>query len=93
MNSLEILQIITNLPVQSTKVFPRDKISRRWVRPSATVFSTAGSKKPGLHCVAIYVDDHYQGRYFDSYGIKLFIPEHVNRIKKNCKYTLECAKS
>ena len=85
MNSLEILQIIANLPCLSTGVYPSDKIPRRWATPSAMVFNTDGSKKPGLHWVAVYVDDQHQGWYFDSYGLKPYIPEHVNRIRKNCK--------
>ena len=31
------------------------------------------------------VDDRYRGWYFDSYGLKPFVPEHINRIRKNCK--------
>lgn len=85
MNSLEILQIIANLPCRSMGVFPSDKIPKRWTRPYAMVFNTDGSKKPGSHWVAIYVDDQFRGWYFDSYGIKPYIPEHINRIRKNCK--------
>ena len=85
MNSLEILQIIANLPCRSMGVSPSDEIPKRWTRPSAMVFNTDGSKKPGSHWVAIYVDDQFRGWYFDSYGIKPYIPEHINRIRKNCK--------
>jgi len=38
-----------------------------------------------MHWVAIHVDSHGTGHYFDSYGIPPFIPDHIKSLRKNCK--------
>ena len=38
-----------------------------------------------MHWVCIYVDKSGDGWYFDSYGLPALIPDHINRIRKNCK--------
>ena len=85
MNSLEIHRALMLLPDHTTGVYPSDMIPETWEKPAALVFNTDNSKKPGSHWVATYVDEKSCGFYFDSYGIKPCVPDHVLRLRKNCK--------
>lgn len=85
MNSLEILRALALIPDHTIGVYPSDMIPETWQIPAALVFNTDNSKKPGTHWVAAYVDRKSSGYYFDSYGIKPYIPDHVMRLRKNCK--------
>lgn len=85
MNSLEILQLLAHLPNHTIGVYPSDKIPKKWTIPSALVFNTDNSKRPGIHWVSVYVDKNQCGCYFDSYGLAPFVPSHINRIRRNCK--------
>lgn len=85
MNSLEILQALAFLPSHTIGVYPSDMIPETWEKPAALVFNTDSSKKPGAHWVATYVNEKSYGYYFDSYGIKPYIPDHVSRLRRNCK--------
>ena len=38
-----------------------------------------------MHWVAAYVNKSCDGLYFDSFGIVPVIPDHINRLHKNCK--------
>lgn len=85
MDSLEIYHILTNLPNHTIGVYPSDMIPETWEKPVAFVFNTDSSRKPGAHWVAAYVDEKSRGHYFDSYGLKPQIPDHIARLRKNCK--------
>lgn len=49
------------------------------------VINTDPHTKPGMHWIAIYVDSSGHGLFFDSYGNPPFVPDHINRLRKNCK--------
>lgn len=85
MDSLEIHRVLVNLPNHTIGVYPSDMIPETWEKPVAFVFNTDNSKKPGSHWVAVYVDKKSRGHYFDSYGLKPYIPDHIARLRKNCK--------
>lgn len=85
MNSLEILRALALIPDHTIGVYPSDMIPETWQIPAALVFNTDNSKKSGTHWVAAYVDRESSGYYFDSYGLKPYIPDHVMRLRKNCK--------
>ena len=85
MNSLEILRALSFVPDHTIGVYPSDMIPESWQMPATLVFNTDNSKKPGTHWVAVYVDRKSCGYYFDSYGMKPHIPDHVMRLRKNCK--------
>ena len=85
MNSLEILQILSHLPCHTVGVFPSDMIPQTWQKPTAFVFNTDSSKKPGTYWVAVYVDQKSNGYFFDSYGLPADVPSYVQRMRKNCK--------
>lgn len=55
------------------------------MKPTAMVINTDNHKKSGAHWLAIYVDKSNNGFYFDSFGFAPFIPEHIQRLRKNCK--------
>lgn len=86
MNTLEIQQALNFIPQHTTGVFPADKIPKVWPKPIAIVANTDGSKKPGQHWVAIYVGRDGRGWYFDSYGLPPIIPQHLSRLRENCKF-------
>lgn len=86
MNSLEILKNLSVIDTHTVGVFPADQIPRVWTKPTAFVLNTDDHTKPGMHWVAVHVDKLGNAMYFDSYGIPPFIPEHFNRLRKNCKH-------
>ena len=51
------------------RVYPRDKIPTVVKYPSAYVFNSDPSSKPGEHWIALYFDKKRRGEYFDSYGV------------------------
>ena len=85
MDSLEVLKSLLSIPDHCVGVFPADQIPRVWTCPTAYVFNTDDHRKPGTHWVSIYVDTKRNGYYFDSYGIEPMVPDHINRLRKNCK--------
>ena len=85
MNSLEILNSLLLIPRHTVGVFPADRIVEKWIKPCAFVFNTDNHSGPGLHWLAIYVDKNSDGWFFDSFGRKPFIREHLRVIRKNCQ--------
>lgn len=86
MNSLDILQTLTQIPPQhAIGVWPSDLIPKKWGKPAAFVFNSDNSKKPGTHWTATYLDVKSHGYYFDSYGMPPFVPDHIDRLRENCK--------
>lgn len=85
MNSLEILNALLLIPRHTVGVFPADRIVEKWVKPCAFVFNTDNHSRPGPHWLAIYVDKNSNGWFFDSYGRKPYIREHLRVIRKNCR--------
>lgn len=57
-----------------------------WTKPTAFVFNTDDHTKSGMHWVAVYVNESNNGWYFDSYGLPPFVPDHINRLRRNCKH-------
>lgn len=85
MNSLQILQSLRSIKDHTVGVYPADRIPRVWTYPTAFVVNTDGHKLPGAHWVAMYVDRHGHGWYFDSYGLPPIIPQHLSRLRRNCR--------
>ena len=54
------------------------------MKPTAYILNTQGHKLPGAHWVCVHVDK-FDDWYFDSYGFPLLVPDHINRLRKNCK--------
>ena len=38
-----------------------------------------------MYWVAFYIDKFSNGLYFDNFGLPPIIPDHINRLRKNCK--------
>lgn len=55
------------------------------MKPTAFIFNTDKASRSGSHWVAIHVDSSGLGVYFDSFGLPPYIPDHINRLRKNCK--------
>ncbi|XP_051160512.1 uncharacterized protein F54H12.2-like [Leptopilina boulardi] len=67
-------------------VFPADHIPTVLMLPCAIVVNTDGHTKPGTHWIAIHIDRHGTGTYFDSYGLPPFVPQHLTCLRRNCTY-------
>ena len=85
MDSLQILQILSRSQSHTVGVFPADQIPRVWTKPTAFVVNTDDHTRPGMHWVAVYVNKSCDGLYFDSFEIPPVIPDHIKRLRKNCK--------
>ena len=81
--SLKILKILSS--IQTRAVFPADQIPRLWTKPTTFIVNTDDHTKPGMLWVAFYVNKFSNGLYFDSLGLPPVIPDHINRLRKNCK--------
>lgn len=66
-------------------MYPADRIPKVWTKPTAIVVNTDGCKLPGSHWIAMYVDRNGRGWFFDSYGLPPIVPQHLTRLRKNCK--------
>ena len=64
-------------------VYPRDKIPTVVKYPSAYVFNSDPSSKPGEHWIALYFDKKRRGEYFDSYGVGPQMHNLNNFMEKN----------
>ena len=85
MDSLQILKSLSKIHSHTVGVFPADQIPRVWMRPAAFIVNTDDHTKSGTHWVAIYIDKCSNALYFDSFGLPPFVPDHINRLRKNCK--------
>ena len=47
------------------------------------VFNTDIHTQPGPHWVAVFLDKQGRGVFFDSYGMALLVPQHLQSIKRN----------
>lgn len=86
MNTREIYESLQYLPLSTFGVYPADQIPRVWTLPAGLVVNTDKGDGPGEHWVAMYVDDKRKGVYFDSYGLPPIIPQHLARLRRNCKF-------
>ena len=87
MNTLEILEYLSDIPNHTVGVFAADEIPKKWGKPAAFVFNTDDNTKPGHHWVGVYVDkNNNKGWFFDSYGLPPIVPNHSKCSQKNCNY-------
>lgn len=88
MNTAQITQILQTDPWTRDVfqgVYPRDQLPRTISKyPSAYVCNTQPHTDEGEHWIAIYLDEHGQGEYFDSYGLPPLHRTFVNYLKKHC---------
>ena len=84
MNSLDLLEALKRIETHTIGVYPADKIPKFWGKPAALIVNTDDHTKPGTHWVALYVNGNGNGYYFDSYGLPPIIPQHLNRLRRNC---------
>lgn len=85
MNSLQILHCLRGIENHTTGVYPADRIPKVLTKPIAIVVNTDGHKLPGAHWVAMYVDRSGHGWFFDSYGLPPIVPDHLIRLRRNCR--------
>ena len=57
----------------------------KWPRPCALIANTDNHDKPGVHWVAVFLNQQGHAVYFDSYGLPPQVPQHLQRVRMNCK--------
>ncbi|KAK7442440.1 hypothetical protein BaRGS_00040522 [Batillaria attramentaria] len=69
-------------------VYPRDTLplTVHLKKPAAFVVNTDRLTGQGEHWVAIYIDEHGRGEYFDSFGLPPTYPELINFLNRHCWY-------
>jgi uncharacterized circularly permuted ATP-grasp superfamily protein len=71
MNSLQIMNILTNDPFSKTvltDILPSDRLPREIIKgPRGYILNTAASDMPGSHWVAMYLTEDGKGEFWDSY--------------------------
>lgn len=86
MNTVQIREILEADPYTRevfAGVYPRDRLPHTIEKyPSAYVCNT--DTKEGEHWIAIYVDKHVRGEYFDSYGLPPIHRTFLNFLNVNC---------
>ena len=85
MTNIQIQQILSRIPTRAVGVLAADQIPLVWTRPTAFIFNTQRHNKPGLHWVAIFVNENGDAWYFDSFGVPPYIPDHINHIRRNVR--------
>ncbi|XP_036151265.1 uncharacterized protein LOC118648875 [Monomorium pharaonis] len=85
MNSLQLRAALQNIPCDTAGVYAADEIPTVWSKPAGIIANTDDHTKPGTHWVAMYVGRDGVGHYFDSYGLPPIIPQHLKRLRRNCK--------
>ena len=86
MNTREIFVSLRYLPLATTGVNAAGEIPRAWARLAGLIVNSDDHNKPGEHWVAMYVDRDGRRSYFGSYGLPPIIPQHVPRLRRNCKF-------
>lgn len=87
MNSDEIYHYLKHLPVHSFGVYPSDRLPVRIPPLTAIVVNTEPHTHKGVHWIAIFRDLNGRLEYFDSYGNRPTVKDHVRFIRRNsCRY-------
>ena len=88
MNTEQIRQILEADPCTRdvfVGVYPQDHLPTSIEKyPSAYVCNTDPHTEEGEHWVAIYVDEHGRGEYFDSYGLPPLHKTFLNFLDTQC---------
>jgi hypothetical protein len=64
-------------------VFAADQLPNYMKYPFSVIANTDEVSKKGMHWIAIHVDKHGYGEYFDSFGVKPWVNHHIAFINKN----------
>ena len=85
MNTNQIARALESLKAKTIGVYADDRIPNVVMTSAAIVCNTDDHTRPGSHWVAIYIDKHRLGTYFDSYGFPPVSRHHHYRLRTNCK--------
>jgi len=86
MNTLEIGSVLQTDPFTCCLfggVFAADRLPVKVSRPSLFIVNSDKASKPGEHWLAIYFPQRGPAEYFDSYGMRPFVRDHLNFIERN----------
>lgn len=89
MDGLTLHQVMTQDPHAAPLfegVFAADTLPRYLhKKPAYFIMNTDPIRKPGQHWLAVSIDCHGRGEYFDSYGQPPYITEHRKFLDRHCK--------
>ena len=87
MNSTQISSILhSTIESSFWGVCASDKLPKQINKyPVGFVMNVDSSDQPGSHWVAVYIDRHQQGNYFDSYGYKPSVSVLSHFLNANCR--------
>lgn len=85
MDTRQLLTCLARVSANSLGVYAADRIPRVLSLPAAVVANMDDHRKKGSHWIAIYIDKHGFGTYFDSYGLPPVSQHHIDRLQRNCK--------
>lgn len=87
LTNLDILQIID--PFQKSGifkgVFPCDMLPKRISVPAGFIINLSNHNSRGSHWVALYINEHREAEYFDSFGFPPRQKEIIQFIKLNSR--------
>lgn len=86
MDTLEIGTVLQTDPYTKCifgGVYAADRLPVKVSRPSLFVANSHRASKPGEHWLAIYFPNQGPAEYFDSYGMRPFVRDHLNFIERN----------
>lgn len=86
MNTVELNSVLSTFPQPYfTGVFAANRLPIHVTPPACIIVNTDSDKKPGTHWVSIFIDKHYNGKFFDSYGLPPLVKDHLTFIRRNTK--------
>lgn len=65
-------------------VYAADMLPKKFQIPAAFIVNTDTSNSRGEHWISIYINENYEGEYFDSYGLAPMVKEHIIFLKTHC---------
>ena len=84
MNKLQILCTLRDVK-SFLGVFPSDLLPRTITQPGTTIVNCDPHTEDGSHCLAInFQPESCSGFYFDSYGLRPYIPSIRSLLKRTC---------
>lgn len=89
MNTVQLLNALTKNKYTKKYfygVFPSDKLPKIVPKPCLIIVNNSTSKEKGEHWTCFYMSENSsKNYYFDSFGMKPFMPSYQLFLKTNCK--------
>lgn len=86
MDTISLTNLLAEDPFSQNSfhgVFAADQLPVRVSLPSAVIANTDESVKDGQHWTAFYINEHREGEFFDSYGLRPSVAQHKHFLDRN----------